>query len=204
MQSKVDLSLFLLPFLPIIIIISIITISFFLWPPGWLCLGWPLPPSLPNSTSPFCPPRDLQPVLLPLDSHFSSAYNLVLIMSLSPFHGWKIVQCLQKCSSWKWPLRPPQSPSLCALLLNPCVSTSMFFPIPFPLRENSCLAPVNAAAAKSLQSCPTLCDPIDGNPPAPPSLGFSRQEHWSGLPVSSPMHACMLSRYSHVRLCVTP
>ena len=85
-----------------------------------------------------------------------------------------------------------------------------------------------AAAAKSLQSCPTLCDPIDGSPPgspvpgilqaktlewvtisssnawkwkvkgksvshvwllatpwtaahqAPPSMGFSRQEHWSG------------------------
>ena len=84
------------------------------------------------------------------------------------------------------------------------------------------------AAAKSLQSCPTLCDPIDGSPSgslvpgilqartqewvaisfsntwkwkvkakplsrvrlpatpwtaahqAPPSLGFSRQEHWSG------------------------
>ena len=31
-----------------------------------------------------------------------------------------------------------------------------------------------AAAAKSLQSCPTLC------PTAPLSLGFSRQEHWSG------------------------
>ena len=41
--------------------------------------------------------------------------------------------------------------------------------------------------AKSLQSCPTLCDPIDGSPPAPPSLGFSRQEHWSGLPFPSPM-----------------
>ena len=26
---------------------------------------------------------------------------------------------------------------------------------------------------------------------APPSLGFSRQEHWSGLPFPSPMHACM-------------
>ena len=86
-----------------------------------------------------------------------------------------------------------------------------------------------AAAAKSLQSCPTLCDPIDGSPPgspvpgilqartlewvaisssnawkwkvkvkslsrvrllatpwtaayqAPPSMGFSRQEYWSGL-----------------------
>ena len=91
-----------------------------------------------------------------------------------------------------------------------------------------------AAAAKSLQSCPTLCDPIDGSPPgspvpgilqartlewvaiafsnagkwkvkvkplsrirplatpwtatyqAPPSMGFSRQEYWSGVPLSSP------------------
>ena len=32
------------------------------------------------------------------------------------------------------------------------------------------------AAAKSLQSCPTLCAPIDGSHQAPPSLGFSRQE----------------------------
>ena len=45
-----------------------------------------------------------------------------------------------------------------------------------------------AAAAKSLQSCLTLCDPIDGSHQAPPSLGFSRQEHWSGLPFPSPMH----------------
>ena len=45
-----------------------------------------------------------------------------------------------------------------------------------------------AAASKSLQSCPTLCDPIDGSPPGSPSLGFSRQEHWSGLPFPSPMH----------------
>ena len=34
----------------------------------------------------------------------------------------------------------------------------------------------------------TLCDPIDGSPPGSPSLGFSRQEHWSGLPFPSPMH----------------
>ena len=45
-----------------------------------------------------------------------------------------------------------------------------------------------AAAAKSLQSCPTLCDPIDGSPPGSLSLGFSRKEHWSGLPFPSPMH----------------
>ena len=93
---------------------------------------------------------------------------------------------------------------------------------------------VPPAAAKSLQSCPTLCDPIDGSPPgspvpgilqaralewvaisfsnawkwkmkvkslshvrllatpwtaaylAPQSMGFSRQEHWSGMPLPSP------------------
>ena len=90
---------------------------------------------------------------------------------------------------------------------------------------------VPAAAAKLLQSCPTLCDPIDCSPrgspvpgilqartpewvaisfsnawkwkvqvksrlfatpwtaayQAPPSMGFSRQEHWSGVPLPSPM-----------------
>ena len=45
-----------------------------------------------------------------------------------------------------------------------------------------------AAAAKSLQSYPTLWDPIDGRPPGSPSLGFSRQEHWSGVPFPYPMH----------------
>ena len=48
--------------------------------------------------------------------------------------------------------------------------------------------PAAASAAKSLQSCPTLCDPIDGSHQAPPSAGFLRQEHWSGLPFPSPMH----------------
>ena len=93
-----------------------------------------------------------------------------------------------------------------------------------------------AAAAKSLQLCPTLYDPIDGSPPgsavpgipqaitlewaaisfssawkwklklkslgrvrlfvtpwttayqAPLSMGFSRQEYWSGLPLPSPTY----------------
>ena len=93
-----------------------------------------------------------------------------------------------------------------------------------------------AAAAKSLQSCLTLCDPIDGSPlgstvpgilqartlewvaisfssawkwkvkvkslcrvqlsatprtaahQAPPSMGFSRQEYWSGVPLPSPVN----------------
>ena len=31
---------------------------------------------------------------------------------------------------------------------------------------------LGAAAAKSLQSCPTLCDPIDGSPPVSPIHGI--------------------------------
>ena len=98
-------------------------------------------------------------------------------------------------------------------------------------------------AAKSLQSCPTLCDPIDSSPPgspvpgilqartlewvaisfsnawkwkvkmkslsrvqpsatpwtaafqAPPSMGFSRQEYWSGLPL--PSLSGILGRHKH-------
>ena len=37
------------------------------------------------------------------------------------------------------------------------------------------------------QSCPTLCDPMDYIArQAPVSMGFSRQEYWSGLPFPSP------------------
>ena len=42
--------------------------------------------------------------------------------------------------------------------------------------------------AKFLQSCLTLCDPIDGSPPGS-SMGFSRQEYWSGVPSPSPYRA---------------
>ena len=45
-----------------------------------------------------------------------------------------------------------------------------------------------AATAKLLQSCTTLCNPIDGSPRGTLSLGFSRQEHWSGVPLPSPVH----------------
>ena len=39
--------------------------------------------------------------------------------------------------------------------------------------------------AKSLQSCLILCDPMDCSQ-APLSMGFSRQEYWSGLPFPPP------------------
>ena len=43
------------------------------------------------------------------------------------------------------------------------------------------------AAAKSLQLCPTLCDPTDGSPPGSPISGILKQGHWSGLPFPSPV-----------------
>ena len=39
------------------------------------------------------------------------------------------------------------------------------------------------------QSCMTLSDPVDYSPPGPPSMGFSRQEYWNGVPLPSPLTA---------------
>ena len=103
------------------------------------------------------------------------------------------------------------------------------------LLQRKAMTNLAAAAAKLLQSCPTLCDPIDGLLPgspvpgilkartlewvaisfsnawkwkvkvkslshvqlfatpltaahqAPPAIGFSRHEYWSGVPLPSPM-----------------
>ena len=60
---------------------------------------------------------------------------------------------------------------------------------------NSPLAAV--AAAKRLQSCPALCDPMTAAHQAPPSLGFSRQEHWNGLPFPFPKHEGEKRKGSH-------
>ena len=49
---------------------------------------------------------------------------------------------------------------------------------------------------QSLQSCPTLCDPIDGSPPGSPVPGIL-QGHWRGLPFPSPMHESEKWKGSH-------
>ena len=115
-------------------------------------------------------------------------------------------------------------------------------------RENSYYLenPIFAAAAAKLpQSCPTLCDPIEGSPlsssvpgilqartlewvaisfsnawkwkvkvkllsrawllatpwteayQAPPSMGLSKQEYWSGVPLPSPSHIYIRINYIH-------
>ena len=125
---------------------------------------------------------------------------------------------------------PPSSPASLPLSILPQGTPS---PIQCFVLFGCTSWEVQAAAAKSLQKCPTLCDPIDGSPPgspipgilqartlewvaisfsnawkwkvkvkslshvrllvspwtaahqAPPSMGFSRQEYWSGLPLPS-------------------
>ena len=51
-----------------------------------------------------------------------------------------------------------------------------------------------AAAAKSLQSCPTLCDPIDGSPPGSPvpEILQARTLEWVAISFSNAMN----SKYS--------
>ena len=48
------------------------------------------------------------------------------------------------------------------------------------------LYPCLCVWAKSLQSCPTRCDPMIVARQAPPFTEFSRQEYWSGWPFPSP------------------
>ena len=45
----------------------------------------------------------------------------------------------------------------------------------------------HSAAAKSLQSCPTLCDPIDGSPPGSPVPGIlqARTLDWVAISFSN-------------------
>ena len=49
-------------------------------------------------------------------------------------------------------------------------------------------AVVAAAAAKSISRVRLFATPWTATYQAPPSMGFSRQQHWSGLPLPSPMH----------------
>ena len=78
-------------------------------------------------------------------------------------------------------LSTAELPHFCHSEPNVCIS--FIFIVLMPV-----IAATAAAAAKSLQSCLTLWDPIDSSPQGSLSLGFSRQEHWSGLPFPSPMH----------------
>ena len=60
------------------------------------------------------------------------------------------------------------------------------------IKYSSWTPTATAAAAKSLQSCPTLCDPIDSSPPgsAVPGILQARTLEWVAVAFSG--HACIL------------
>ena len=74
-----------------------------------------------------------------------------------------------------------------ASVLRPSAFFTVQFSHPYMTTGKTIVLTAAAAAAASLQSCLTLCDPETAAHQASPSLGFSRQEHWSGLPFPSPV-----------------
>ena len=56
----------------------------------------------------------------------------------------------------------------------------------FKLMSIEMVYPESESESEVAQLCPTLCDPWTVAHQAPPSMGFSRQEYWSGVPFPSP------------------
>ena len=104
-------------------------------------------------------------------------------MNCSQLYGcFKIVyrQCTFSCP-------PPLADCVNTLLLGMHLSSlqQFLFPLKVDLIRIAAAAAA-AAAAKSLQSCPTLCDPIDGSPPGSPVLGIlqARTLEWGAIAFS--------------------
>ena len=67
------------------------------------------------------------------------------------------------------------------------ITVPFYHPCPKYLLTVLHLHSAAAAAAKSLQSCPTLCDPIDGSPPGSPVPGIlqARTLEWGAISFSN-------------------
>ena len=68
-----------------------------------------------------------------------------------------------------------------------CLVKAMVFPVVLYRCESWTVKKAAAAAAKSLQSCPTLCDPIGGSPPgsAVPGILQARALEWVAISFSN-------------------
>ena len=78
------------------------------------------------------------------------------------------------------PLHPLQATSGPTSPWKPLLLRTLEFPH-YPPKDGA-HSPIHVCkCAKSLQSCLTLCNPVDGLSPGFSAMGFSRQEYWSGL-----------------------
>ena len=74
-------------------------------------------------------------------------------------------------------------------------------------QTNEILRIYAAAAAKSLQLCPTLCDPIDGSPPGSPVPGILQARTLECVAISFSNEGkwkVKVKSFSHIWLLVTP
>ena len=72
-------------------------------------------------------------------------------------------------------------------MTNVCLTTNVDGCIVFHYGEIPECIHSAAPAAKSLQSCPTLCDPVDGSPPGSPVPGIlqARTLEWVAISFSN-------------------
>ena len=147
-----------------------------------------------------------------LSTHAYSLVTLLLyIFSCSDYFSiglWELFQLAPWCESisvyhlecFLFPSEQLHHPKLCSYLCSISTSTTLFSfyyvrsmrivtiiilfisASPVPGR-----VPAAAAAAKSLQSCPTLCNPIDGSPPGSPIPGIlqARILEWVAISFSN-------------------
>ena len=179
---------------------------------------------------------------------WNHSFSCTSVLLLGSYWNWdqsmfgtKCVICAWLSTPWGPPVTKKNKDSWCChhLTLGSQHITSHLYwrcwslMVCFFYLKNTCIPYSAAAAAKSLQSCLNLCDPIDGSPlgssvpgilqarilewvaisfsnawkwkvkvkslshdrllatpwtgayQAPPSMGFSRQEYWSGVPLPS-------------------
>ena len=92
-------------------------------------------------------------------------------------------QCYSLKSSH--PCLLPQSPKDCSLHL--CLFCCLAYRVIITIFLNPYICIASAVAAKSLQLCPTLCDPIDGSPTGSPVPGIlqARTLEWVAISFSS-------------------
>ena len=70
------------------------------------------------------------------------------------------------------------------LLTKVCIVKATLFPVVMYRCKSWTIKKVAAAAAKSLQSCPTLCDPTDGSPPGSPVTGILQERTLEWVAIS--------------------
>ena len=119
-------------------------------------------------------------------SVFQSGHSI--LQSHQPWIRVPVLACLFffVCSAWHWDSSSPTRDQTHAT----CIGSTELKPTGLPEKSQAHFFKLDIyliATAKSLQSCPTLCDPIDGSPPGSPVPGIlqARTLEWVAISFSN-------------------